>query len=698
MNTISGRVIKQKSFARGSGWKCTVKKDKDDDNDEPFVYWGNNKLDEDRFITFEYSIKESEQYGDSLVITHKTIKYGDRYWDRSRARIFMNKHLDISTLIANRIIDSLGENAVDLILKDSSLLKEYKRGYLKYVEKINEFNKKSIDSGMIVEMMKLDIPGKCYESVMYFYKTIEDVKENIYDLQKKCGVSFSICDKIALKLGYDPNDVKRSEGFSNHLIQKSNNKGIMYVHETDIIRECKEGKYDLKAVLSNLVMLEWGDDRYYTSKHLKDAEAYVEKICTSLIQAKPKKICNKDLQMQALLSAKAHLLSIVTGGPGKGKSYVIKSIVRKLHKTNKIYVLAPTGAAVGRLRKEDDIMEHSSGVRTIHSFMFNVVEKSYEDSERDVVDLSELIESSKDVLIIIDEMSMVDLLLFYDLLKSIEPIHHKLRLVLVGDADQLPSIKGGDVLRDLINSDKIPVTELVKQYRTESPEINDNAARALNGKDLVSGGNFIVLETPSSDLQTRTIQVLKKEGISPDNSCIICPMKGDGRSTGVHSLNKKAQNHYNPSDDNYKYRIGDKVIQGINNRDLRIYNGSELTVKQVEYNFNKDYPTEMVCRYMGSRVEYKINRDQDGLIISDNSVGENKVDLAYALTVHKAQGKGYGTVIIVLRENMSRLLNRNLFYTAITRASKKCIIICDKRSLKLVKRSGDDRVTDLFAN
>jgi len=368
-----------------------------------------------------------------------------------------------------------------------------------------------------------------------------------------------------------------------------------------------------------------------------------------------------DAQSQAVKMCFKNNLSVITGGPGTGKTTVLKIIIdvyKMITGKDDILLAAPTGKAAKRMAESTGM----PGARTIHS----ALGLTSDDSEgRKEID---------EGLVIIDEMSMVDLSIAYKLFKN---VGSNSRIVLVGDAEQLPSVGAGNVFSDILHSECVEVTKLDTVFRQSgtsrialnAEEIRNNGSKLLYGSDF----NFI---TAASD--TEALEILKHcymeevDSIGIDNVQVLAPFRSKG-DTSVKNINEVIREMINPfvGDQNElfcdgnKLRLNDRVIQlknvnGINNGDVGFIKSVYLDDDELKH--------AIIEFTDGVRADYP-ERDLD------------IIDLAYATTIHKSQGSEYSTVIIPIMMNHYIMLKRNLIYTAITRAKKKVIIIGEKRAL-----------------
>ncbi len=428
---------------------------------------------------------------------------------------------------------------------------------------------------------------------------------------------------------------------------------------------------------------------YKTLMAEKKINNILKKIITKPIDEKLPKNLDKytfsiDLnveQRDAILSVFTNKFSVITGGPGTGKTSIIKCICRMLESMGKSYRLAaPTGKAAKR-------MQEASGARaeTIHrmlkwnpeinSFMYN------RDNQ---------LESD---FFIIDEVSMMDAVLSGDLLEAIPSPSH---VVFVGDVDQLPSVGAGSILSDLIDSDKIKTTLLSTIYRqVEDSKIIVNAHCINKGIDIDLGvindkeSYFNTLKTdcdfiaydPKRNLKTElkeTLDYLIEQGYDLKKDIQIMSPMAKGNE-GTKELNRFLQEQYKAGD--YPlirgFRIGDKVIQTQNNYDYMIFNGETFIIKDI----------------LESKKEFLLEDDQgQGFYVKFTDM--DTFALAYALTVHKSQGSSYPVCIFIMSPNHGHMLQRNLYYTAVTRAEKRVILFTDQTSSSFAIKNATARSRD----
>lgn len=388
-------------------------------------------------------------------------------------------------------------------------------------------------------------------------------------------------------------------------------------------------------------------------------------------------------QQQAIDFAAKYNISILTGGPGTGKTHTINNILKMVTeniKNPKIILTAPTGRAAKK-------MTEATGYKavTLHSLLG--IQPSGD--KKDDIMYSNI---AADILII-DESSMVDMFIFAELL---EVLDSKTKIIIVGDKNQLPSIDMGNILSDLIASDKIPVTVLSKIYRqAEESKIINNAYKIINGDDTFINDkptkDFAILNQSKDVATKKMIAVMQKIVNAGYNSTDIQILSTNKKSenNGTFAINNIVQNIYNNKSKNIVYNdicynIGDRVMQTINDAPNNIYNGDIGTIINViQYN-------------NGDKEVYV---DFDGLdettIYRNSKIKE--LELAYAITIHKSQGSEYKIVIIMIDSDYDMQLNQSMIYTAITRATEKVILMGTKDNIiKSIKNEKQTKRTSIF--
>ncbi len=547
---------------------------------------------------------------------------------------------------------------------------------------------------------------------IYKEKTIEVVKNNPYQLISQVdGIGFTTADKIAVKVGIDPYGEERIKaGIVYSLKLASDREGHTYMLQDELANECCEilnfSPNDKPMILKCIEYLQiegmvknfthhgeevtmltklYFQEKYIARKLFKmsynkfdDKFDFLDGI--NFYQRLHKIQLNGE-QTDAVQASLSQGVSIITGGPGTGKTTIVRCILEMFKQQKKIVLLcAPTGRASKRLSE-------TSGreAKTIH----RALEMNPSDGDG-IFHRNENNPIDADV-VIIDEMSMVDVNLFYHLLKALRTTT---RLIMVGDKDQLPSVGAGNVLRDLIESKKIHTTQLVNIYR------QGNDSLIITNAHLINSGKMPIIDNTSSDffyevgkdltansetiVDLVTTRLPKHFGYKSENIQVLAPMKAG--PCGIDNLNKRLQMTINPhftgmeiTTEFTKYHVGDKIMQITNNYELPFIkyeeNGSTQEGSGV---FNGDIG--YITRIEPETFEVTVRFD-DGKICKYAKSDLFQITLAYAITIHKSQGSEFDCVVIPLVPGAPIIITRNLLYTAITRAKKTVVLIGSKQIL-----------------
>ena len=518
----------------------------------------------------------------------------------------------------------------------------------------------------------------------YGKESIEKVQANPYCLADDIwGIGFKTADGIAEKLGYEKNDLRRCRSGIFYTLNKLSEDGHVYSEREQLIKSAKELlQADEEPITQAL------DDMIAKEDLILDEEAiflppfyYAEiGVASKLKRLLEDSTCNlfdgtlnieeivkktgiqyDEVQVAAIQQAVKSKVMVLTGGPGTGKTVTTQGIIAALESLGQgILLAAPTGRAAKRMNEAT-----GKEAKTIHRLLEYNPAEGYGRNDENPLDGGVLI---------VDESSMIDVILMNSLLKAV-PSH--MRLILVGDIDQLPSVGAGNVLRDIIDSGVVPVIRLTKIFRqAQSSRIITNAHKINQGifPDISNGRDadffFIKQEDPEKAAQ-EIVNIVKNRipkayHYSTNDIQVLAPMQ---RSVvGATNLNIILQEAINPEGDflsrgGFKYRKGDRVMQIRNNYDKEVFNGDIGIVQNVNME-----DRSLTVIYEGRAVEYE-----------DNELDE--VTLAYATTIHKSQGSEYPVVVIPLLMTHFVMLQRNLVYTGITRAKKICIIVGTTKAL-----------------
>ena len=620
---------------------------------------------------------------------------------------------------ASYIVEQFGKKSLDIVFDETDKLIEVRGIGKKSIEKI----KKSVEElkfskNILFHLTGLGISLSLSKKIYNIFKenTLEVINENPYKLIKNVrGIGFLKADEIALKNNLDKNSSYRIESAILYVLtQKAINFGHVYYPKEKLTNEVSkligveteliEPVY-MNLLLSSEVVIDnsfeesniyldylYVSESYIASKLAKmalnddfkilfDIEKEIKEAIKSL------SIKLSKIQIDAIKSCFEENISIITGGPGTGKTTIINTI-SKIYLDNgyNISLCAPTGRAAKRI-------EETTGIeaKTIHR-MLGYIPSSYDDIGH--FEYNEDNPLDTDV-IIIDEMSMVDVVLFEKLLRGMKD---NTRLVIVGDVDQLPSVGAGNVLRDLINSKKIKYTKLVDIFRqSESSNIIVNAHKINNGQEPIlneknSDFFFLKTETPAItrnvvvDLISKRLPNAYGYDFSKDIQILTQSRKG---ICGVFELNRLLQDILNPKTEttdellvgNKLFRVNDKVMQTKNNYNLSFFDSDG------EENFGV-YNGDMGHIIFIDKSSKKLTVEMDDNRVIDYTLEDlDNLELAYAITIHKSQGSEFKSVIIPMFDGYRLLQTRNLLYTAITRAKENIVLVGDKNVMNNMIRN-----------
>jgi len=659
-------------------------------------------------IIAEGSFVEHKQYGIQFTVTSYEIK-------EPETSVAMEKYLGsgiikgVGPALSAKIVKKFGDETFNIIEREPERLAEIKGiTEKKAIEIGTQFEEKKEFRNAMIFLNQYGVSNalamKIYKE--YGIKVMKIVRENPYRLADDiAGVGFKTADEIALRMGFSPESAMRMKAGISFALSMAASNGHTYLLYEDLYEESKrllgisEAEFEsdiYELTIERKIVLKevkgerrvYNNNLYYmeltVARKLLDLNAKSENNY-KVMEAKVKEVEAKtgiklgDLQRKAVYEAVESGLVIITGGPGTGKTTTINAIIKLFEMQNmEILLAAPTGRAAKRMT-ETTGME----AQTIHRLL--ELNGNPEEGGSMRFERNELNPLEADV-IIIDEMSMVDIYLMYSLLKAITV---GTRLILVGDVNQLPSVGPGKVLKDIISSEKFNVVRLSEIFRqaaesdiiTNAHKINAGQSIRLDNKSK----DFFMLSMSSSIQIQRALVSLIAEKLPPyvdatkyDIQVLTPSRKGE---LGVENLNKILQLYINPPSTDKRerqwgeviFRENDKVMQIKNDYQIewKIVTPKGLTIKEGSGVFNGDCGIIREINEFAGTVTVEFD---EGKLVEYTGATLEELELAYAITIHKSQGSEYPAVIIPLLNAPKPLLNRNLLYTAVTRA-RKCVTI-----------------------
>ena len=618
----------------------------------------------------------------------------------------------IGAALAARIVRRFGNVTMRIVEEEPERLAEIKGiSEKKALEIAEQMTEKADMRRAMVFLQKygisLNLGAKIYQK--YGQSVYGVLQENPYRLAEDIsGVGFRIADEIASRIGiHTDSDYRIRSGMLYTLLQASG-EGHIYLPKEELFSRASRllgvdvsymEKHLMDMVVDRKLILKETEEgtvvypTHYYYLELNSAKMLCELniLCPEDEQMMKKRISRieketgtelDEMQRQAMAAAAQHGLFILTGGPGTGKTTTINAIIRYFEEEGaELRLAAPTGRAAKR-------MTEATGyeAQTIHRLLeLNGLPEGEQDGRAVHFDRNSENPLEADV-IIIDEMSMVDISLMYSLLLAVTA---GTRLILVGDENQLPSVGPGNVLRDIIRSGCFPVVELKKIFRQASEsDIVVNAHKINRGEQVTINNksrDFFFLKRYDADIIIRVVIALIQEKLpryvdaKPYEIQVLTPMRKG--LLGVERLNQILQRYLNPPDEKKKekeigqrlFREGDKVMQVKNNYQLEweILGRYKIPVDKGAGVFNGDtgIMTEINEFAETATVEF-----EDGRQAQYSFKQLEELELAYAVTIHKSQGSEYPAVIIPILSGPRMLMNRNLLYTAVTRA-RRCVTV-----------------------
>ncbi len=701
-------VLKKEIFSGDNGY--LIASVEDIDTNEEIIIVGYVNLFKNQIYSFEGDVVEHDKYGEQILVSKYTLevpKDGEEIINFLSSKSFEN----IGKRTAKKIVDIYGEESIDILknrpedVLENTNIKEH------LIEELH--NKLNALDGMEILYKLLNPLGFSEFYINEIYQFIQTnnilsvenlIKHNTFRLIDIESINFEKADKIFLYYNDEEKDDYRVlNAILDEIDQMCFKSGDTYVLYEDLSLSLKKKlKFEvvnLKEILSELqkenkVHIDGENislETYYIAEKsiannvFNRLEYLSLGLSKSLINTKIssiekeiKHINYSDLQKEAIINSLSNNISIITGGPGTGKTTIIDAVVKIFENvkygnevikdiSSKIMLCAPTGRAAQRM-KEATSME----AKTIHSLLeWDPYKNKF---NRDANE--PLIQD----LIIIDEFSMVDIFLASSIFKAIKP---NAIVILVGDSAQLESVNPGNVLHDLIKSNKIPTIHLDKIFRQGDGSTIAKFAKSIDkGIDIdFVNTNDMSLINRNNDLGNIIHQIVNKSyesGYDEMDVQVLYP-KYSGRN-GIDNINKLLlPNKSKKSIEAYgvDFYLGDKVMQLKNNYDKNIYNGD---IGKIIHIYDAKKPNDLALEVKFK--EKKVNLTKKDLL---------EIKHAYAISIHKSQGSEFKVIILPISKESKNMLNKKLIYTAITRAKDKLVIIgdmdCFKESILIEQKS-----------
>lgn len=596
--------------------------------------------------------------------------------------------------LAHRVVAAFGKDTMKILERDPQRLLEVEGIGPKKLAVITEsfYEEKQVND-IAYDLEQHGVAGRYAGRLLQKYG--DDVhyvltEEPYRMIAEIDGIGFKTADQMALAYGMDRQDPQRLSAGLTYILQTMTQNGHVCIPDAELVRRAAFilqadalGLHDIlkEAIeVGQLCTADFQGTVYVYTPEAYEEENYIARRIQDMAAMKPLPMkthvqlfldrwqdsCHFELadkQREAVEKSLGSGMTVITGGPGTGKTTVVQTIIRLAEQEGlRILLCAPTGRAAKRLAETTQ-----RKAKTIHRLLIP-------DGRQGRIQVFEYNETKllPADLVIVDEVSMLDMEMMYHLLSALKP---QCRCILVGDADQLPSVGAGAVLHDIIASGQVPVVRLDTIFRQQE------GGRIVTNAHLINSGRLpVVNEDPEFRFVEIEDEAQGAEKISALYNSelletgdkfavqVLSPMYKN--PCGVDNLNQLIQGRFNPPAEgkgelkgkNVIFRVGDKVMQKHNDYEKGVFNGDigEIFAIQKDMVYVR-YPEQDV-KYEGQEVD--------------------EITLAYAITVHKSQGSEYHTVIMVLVNSHAIMLQRNLFYTAVTRAKRKVILVGSKRAVQ----------------
>lgn len=622
----------------------------------------------------------------------------------------------IGEKLAKKIVDTLGENTLDRILTEPNVLALVPKLTQKKMNYIKETLEKYEESHQtIVYLNELGFNMKDSLTIYNTYKgnTVSILEHNIFELLDMIPeLSFFKLDEISSKLGYEKSDSRKISACIIYIMtQLSFKQGDTYFYQSEvkqavekylsqIFHDAEWDQYLHNLEIETKIVMQ---DEKIALMDIYEAEANIVYRIKQLLNKPPKvypklkkelammekesDIVYNDKQKEAIIKSLENNITIITGGPGTGKTTIIKAIVDLYQKLNKIKpdlleeeisLLAPTGRASKRMSEST-----LHGASTIHRFL----KWNKENNEFAVNEYY----PAKNKFIIIDELSMIDTNLFSNLLKGLT---ENIQLILVGDYNQLPSVGAGQILKDMIDSGVIDTIHLDFLYRQDEHSYISTLATEIKEDHITeeflkthSDYTFLKCTSDSISYNLKNLcETLLQKGYHEKRVQIMAPMyRGEN---GIDFFNKKLQEVFNPpSIDKIEIKYGDvifrehdKILQLVNMPDDNVFNGD---IGVIQY---------IMPAGRSKSGKNEIYVDYDGIVVKYLPKDFIKIKHGFVITIHKSQGSEFEVVIMPISHHYHRMLYRKLVYTGVTRAKRKLILLGEPQAFEFAVHNNQEYI------
>ncbi|MEZ4814804.1 MAG: ATP-dependent RecD-like DNA helicase [Bdellovibrionota bacterium] len=596
----------------------------------------------------------------------------------------------IGEAYAKKIVDAFAENSLDVIRDEPAKLKSIAGlGTKKAMRASRALREQGALAELMVFLQGHGLGVSMAQRLISLYgaDVIEVVKNNPYRLVDEVdGIGFHSADELALKLGLDKNSQERFFAAVQYVLKKASTEGHLFLPRELLMAELQK-ILDVEIAWSDELPVVVENDRVYSKYHHRlevDVSEYIKKFIhadftqlkTDLISHLEEKegLTLSEAQRAALEQSLTSKLSIITGGPGTGKSTITQFLVKAARAQGKrVALAAPTGRAAQRL--EEICSTEASTLHRLLKYDPSVGSFHYNKDTPLEVDL-----------LLVDESSMLDLVMARNLLSALP---EKSQLVLVGDRDQLPPVGVGSFFSDMIDSKAVSVSVLDKIYRQGKGSGIVEAAHRLNTGQNVAESSlgddfYFIEENDPKTLQEKIIEVVsnripKKFGFDASEIQVLSPMYRG--VLGIDQINLSLQSALNPDPSKsfqkagVRWGVGDRVVVLKNNYEKEVFNGDLGYIKGLDL----EEEELLVAFDRGHTVSFSFDEARD-------------LQLAYCISIHKSQGSEFPAVVVPLSTQHFRMLRRKLLYTALTRGKKLCVLIGSRRAFQIALKNFQEQL------